>query len=118
MHSISTAESSQFRARAELKIKLTSLPMKIVMVEYKPFYSLPSAAELPDSDNIPVDTEYAQIVVLYYVIYNSDYYSRDQHQSFEVSPACATALTSFSYQTLKLLLTTNQLHCIPSIQIL
>lgn len=147
------------------------------MVQYKPFGSLPSAEELPDSDNTPVDnelqilvpsllgailawywqtrldwfwginmgvyyapgksaivpdgflslgverikgergrlsyvlweenyvvpvlalefvsktygaeyeakqTEYAQIGVLYYVIYNPDYYSRSQHQPFEV----------------------------------
>lgn len=147
------------------------------MVQYKPFHSLPSAEELPDSDNAPVDnelqilvpsllgailawywqtrsdwfwginmgvyyapgksaivpdgflslgvqrikgergrlsyvlweenyvipvlalefvsktygaeyeakqTEYAQIGVLYYAIYNPDYYNRDQHQPFEV----------------------------------
>ncbi len=29
-------------------------------------------------------TEYAQIGVLYYAIYNPDYYNRDQHQLFEV----------------------------------
>lgn len=74
------------------------------MVKSIPPYTLPSSAELPCSDDTPVDNEDQNFIpnrllfllefiwaarsdclgVLYYVIHNPEYWQRDRHQPFEV----------------------------------
>lgn len=51
---------------------------------------LPTSNELPDTDSLPVDNELHNLVpnllksILGFIIYNPDYWRRDQQESLEV----------------------------------
>jgi len=49
-----------------------------------PQWALEVVSKTPGSEYDDKMTKYAQLGVLYYVIYNPDYYRRDQHDPFEV----------------------------------
>ncbi len=50
------------RLTAQAKIGDSQFPAKPVMVHYDPLECLPTSAELPDSDDTPVDNELQNLI--------------------------------------------------------